>query len=197
MKMEINVNVNVAQSQPPVKDLLSPKRVFNKTILKKNKLHYNKNDQDEYVCSHCEFVSKNQSTMHYHLKKHDGPLPHPCKHCDARFLQKSLLDLHIRARHSETLEKKDMFKCPCNNCDYQDIRKGNRNIHFIRIHLRDVLDKLNDTPTEPNCTIACKECRQNFKSMTQFFYHALGCVKVDSGHEYYDQWMSIKNISTE
>ena len=156
-------------------------------------LKYNKTESGEYICHHCQFTAKNQSTMHYHLKKHEGPLPHPCKHCSARFMQKSLLELHIRSRHSETLEKKDTFKCPCGECDYEDIRKGNRNIHFIRIHLRDILDKLNDTPTEPNCMIACKECKHNFKSMTQFFYHAIDCVKVSPDHIHYDEWKYIKS----
>jgi hypothetical protein len=152
---------------------------------------YQKNTAGDYLCTHCDFTAKNQSTMHYHLKKHEGCLPHPCKHCDARFVQKGLLDMHIKSRHPETLEKKEMFKCPCNNCDYEDLRKGNRLIHFVRIHMKDLSDALK-TKSEGNAT-ACKYCNKTFKSMTQFYYHAASCIKPDSNHSMYSMYERIKN----
>ena len=156
---------------------------------------YIKNEKDEYVCNHCEFTAKNQSTMHYHLKKHDGSL-HPCKYCNARFLQKSLLDMHIRSRHSETIQKKEstqVFSCPCKECSYEDIRKGNRLIHFVRVHLKDLVDALKRKTTTEDRVIDCNSCNNSFKSMTQFYYHASKCVKPSCDHKYYEQWKLINS----
>ena len=154
---------------------------------------YKKNESDEYVCHHCNFTAKYQSTMHYHLKKHEGALPHPCKHCDARFMQKSLLDLHIRSRHSKTLEKKDMFECPHEGCEYKDLRKGNRLIHFIRTHLTDIVKHLKLPSKDQGCVASCKSCTKSFKSLSQFYYHASNCVTVDENHPEHNNWVSIKN----
>jgi len=153
---------------------------------------YKKNKDGEFICTHCDYTAKNQSTMHYHLKKHEGSLPHPCKHCDARFVQKGLLDMHIKSRHPETLEKKETFKCPCNNCDYEDIRKGNRLIHFLRVHMKDLTDALKAKTTDKACVTSCKSCSKSFKSMTQFYYHAASCVSPTENHAMYAQYASIK-----
>jgi hypothetical protein len=151
-------------------------------------LIYVKNTDGNYVCQHCQFTAHNQSTMHYHLKKHDGALPHPCKHCDARFLQKSLLDMHVKSRHAETLEEKQTFKCPCKGCSYEDIRKGNRLIHFVRVHLKDCVESLKCNPSEDTMVAGCKSCQQNFKSLTQFYYHASKCVTLTPSHPMAEQW---------
>jgi hypothetical protein len=153
---------------------------------------YSKNAEGHFICQHCDYTAKNQSTMHYHLKKHDGALPHPCKHCGARFLQKGLLDLHIRSRHSETLEKKDTYKCPCSGCSYEDIRKGNCLIHFVRVHMKELTEKLKTKATESEMIASCSKCSKNFKSMTQFYYHASQCVEVPEKHECYLNWKSLK-----
>ncbi len=154
---------------------------------------YTKNENNEYVCQHCDFTAKNQSTMHYHLKKHDGSL-HPCKYCNAKFLQKSLLDMHIRARHSETIQKKEkteVFSCPCKDCCYEDIRKGNRLIHFVRVHLKGLVESMKKKTDTENSVIGCKECNSEFKSMTQFYYHASKCVKPSTDHKHYEEWKTI------
>ncbi len=155
-------------------------------------LKYIKNANGDFTCPHCEFTATHQSTMHYHLKKHDGALPHACKHCDMRFLQKSLLDLHVKSRHTETLEKKDMFKCPCSGCGYEDIRKGNRLIHFVRIHLKKLVDGLKTKSTTEGCVASCTECNQSFKSLTQFYYHAASCVKPAQDHPMFNDWMTVR-----
>jgi hypothetical protein len=155
-------------------------------------LKYNTTESGEYICHHCQFTAKNQSTMHYHLKKHEGPLPHPCKHCSARFMQKSLLELHIRSRHSETLEKKDTFKCPCEGCHYEDIRKGNRLIHFVRVHMKDLSDTLKTKTDQEGCVTECKCCNKGFKNLTQFYYHASDCIEPTEKHTEYSNWKAIK-----
>lgn len=160
---------------------------------------YIKNAEGQFVCNHCQFTAKNQSTMHYHLAGHDNVLPHKCKHCDQRFPQKSVLDIHLKLKHAETLEKKETFKCPCNGCNYEDIRKGNRLIHFIRVHLKEVVGKLKVTAkasTEnPNedYVCSCSSCDKSFKSNTMFFYHAHTCVNLSSTHKHYDDWVAMQS----
>ena len=155
-------------------------------------LEYFKNATGEFLCQHCQFTARNQSTMHYHLKKHEGALPHPCKICDARFLQKGLLDMHIKSRHSETLEEKETFKCPCKGCPYEDIRKGNRLIHFTRVHLKDLTESLKCKAIDTMYVASCKSCQQNFKSLTQFYYHASKCVDPSSTHPMSAIWNQLK-----
>jgi len=154
---------------------------------------YKKNEEDRYICSHCPYTARIQSTMHYHLKKHQGALPHACKHCSQKFLQKSLLDLHISARHKEVLQTQEQnkFKCPC--CSYEDIRKGNRMIHFLRVHLKDCTNTLKIPIKDATPYVAsCKGCTNQFKSMTQFYYHASSCVTPNETHKYYKDWKSIQ-----
>jgi hypothetical protein len=153
---------------------------------------YQKNALGQYMCPHCAYTARIQSTMHYHLKKHDGALPHACTHCNQKFLQKSLLDLHISARHEETLEKKqEKFKCPCTGCSYEDFRKGNRLIHFLRVHMKDCTDSLKEKSKESDSVIACKGCLKSFKSVTQFYYHASSCVNPSEQHPYHAQWLEV------
>ena len=153
---------------------------------------YVKNDNGEFICPHCKFTSKAQNTMHYHLAKHEGKLPHPCKHCDMRFPQKGVLDIHMKLQHPAALEKKEMFACPCDGCGYQDIRKGNRLIHFLRVHLKDLTEKLKTKTTDEGCVVGCTGCNKSFKSNTMFYYHAHTCVKLEDSHRHYSEWTSIK-----
>lgn len=177
---------------------------------------YKKNANGEFTCSHCVFVAKNQSTMHYHLKKHEGALPYACNHCNQKFLQKGLLDLHIYSKHPNActqcnvqeftekaqLEKhimmvhdpivpKEKYKCPCEGCEYEDIRKGNCRTHFIRVHLRTFTEAIQQKTNEKGCVTGCNSCNKTFKSMTLFYYHASSCVNLPETHELYSNWISV------
>ena len=55
---------------------------------------YTKNDEGLFVCPTCQATKKNQSTMFYHMKRHQEEFSHVCKICDKGFLQKHTLDLH-------------------------------------------------------------------------------------------------------
>jgi hypothetical protein len=153
---------------------------------------YKKNEDGQYVCPSCPYTARIQSTMHYHLKKHEDTLPYSCTHCDKQFAQKSVLDLHVSARHKEPGTKaSETFKCPC--CTYEDVRKGNRMIHFLRVHLKDCTDALKETPPkETKASASCKGCSKTFKSMTQFYYHAASCVKPLETHANYKAWLELK-----
>ena len=155
---------------------------------------YTKNEQGEYICPHCNYTAKHQSTMHYHLKKHEGALPHACSHCKMRFVQKSLLDLHIKARHPQATEKKEYVECPVPNCGYKDIRKANCVIHFARIHLREIVDKLKGKPSnkEEKAVCVCTKCDKSFKSATHYYYHAATCISLAPVHPMADMWQQVK-----
>jgi hypothetical protein len=149
---------------------------------------YNKDTNGNFTCPDCKFTAQNQSTMHYHLKNHEGNLSHECKHCDMKFLQKSVLTLHIKSKHSD-VTKKDTFKCPC--CTYSDLRKGNCVIHFTRIHLKDLTDSLKKKSEQTNAVTDCKGCNKSFKSMTMFYYHVSNCIKISENHPMNSEWKKL------
>jgi hypothetical protein len=106
-----------------------------------------------------------------------------------------VLDLHSSVHHKDaTRVKQEKFKCPC--CSYEDFRKGNRMIHFLRVHLKDCTDSLKEKPSkelkESQYTTSCKGCSKPFKSMTQFYYHASACVSPLESHPNYKVWLTLK-----
>lgn len=150
-------------------------------------LTYIKNEKGEFICPHegCKFTSKNQSTTHYHLKKHLDELNYTCKYCKKTFLQKQTLELHIRSKHPEQskfIEKNSKkYYCPFDNCDFSSLTKGNTIIHCLRVHFQEEIQNLiNDT--EDN-QIKCKECNTEFNSTCAFFYHAKKCLQFDHHNE--------------
>ena len=148
---------------------------------------YKKNSNNNFICPDCPFTAHNQSTMHYHMRNHDGTLTHECPDCDMKFLQKCVLDLHIKSKHTTATKKE--FSCPC--CTYTDLRKGNCLIHFARIHLKELTDKMKLKAKESSMVAECSECSKNFKNMTGFYYHLGSCVKLPTTHEHYGAWAKI------
>jgi hypothetical protein len=153
-------------------------------------LKYTKDEDGNFVCPHpgCGFTKRNQSTLHYHMKKHEEQLDHICKTCKKGFLQKQNLDLHIRSKHPEvikdasTSEKK--FKCPFDNCEFSTLTKGNCVIHCLRVHFQ---DEINNMMTKDNETkmIYCNECDKEFSSSCAFYYHCKSCLSFDKNDDKY------------
>ena len=133
---------------------------------------YIKNDQGLYVCGICNQTKRLQSTMHYHLKKHEGKLPFECTACNKGFLHASTLELHKKAQHQKEQER--LFKCPFRDCPYEGtLTKANLMIHYVRKHCKEEAAKLfsRDTST-------CVKCEKVCKSMTAFHYHAVSCLEL-------------------
>jgi hypothetical protein len=152
-------------------------------------LKYVKDDEGVFICPHdgCKFRNPNQSSMHYHMKKHLEELNYTCKVCKKSFLQKQTLDLHMRAKHPESVKNNDeddskKFKCPYDNCDFKALTKGNTVIHCLRVHfqeeINEIMIKNNDTKT-----ISCIECEKEFNSSSAFFYHCKSCIHLDSQND--------------
>ena len=137
---------------------------------------YTRNEAGEFICPHCKVIKKNQNTMHYHLKNHEGDLPHECRHCKQRFLQLNILNLHLKSKHAdkENLEA-DEFTCPHKGCDSVSTTKANRRIHYFRIHMKDLISKLVERNDK---TYSCLQCQEDFKSQTAFYYHIGKCINL-------------------
>lgn len=138
---------------------------------------YIRNEQGHFVCPRCKQVEVNQNTMHYHMKRHEGQLPFQCNICKKEFLYQSSLDFHHLSKHCEDNEKQkaQKFKCPVPNCPFQDMRKGNVRIHFLRIHCIEDIQRILQHTNEKFC---CTACKKPFQSSTAFHYHAASCISI-------------------
>ena len=131
---------------------------------------YKKNAAGEYVCEICQATKKNQNTMHYHLKKHEGHLPFECQICDKEFLHAQTLAVHMAAKHSK--EEAANLKCPC--CPYKTLTKSNRIIHFMRKHCSEEIAALKATD------LTCPTCAKVSNGSTAFLYHlSTGCLALE------------------
>jgi DNA-directed RNA polymerase subunit RPC12/RpoP len=156
---------------------------------------YIKNEDGEFVCPHpgCGFTKRNQSTLHYHMKKHAEQLEYVCKTCKKQFLQKQTLDLHIRSKHPDLIkddEEDKKFKCPFNDCEFSALTKGNCIIHCLRVHFQDEINEmmLKDNETK---TIYCNECNKAFSSSSAFMYHCKNCITFDKNSYKYKAFQEI------
>jgi hypothetical protein len=130
---------------------------------------YQKDTEGNYVCTICQEVKKNQNTMHYHMKNHEGHLPFQCKTCKKEFLHSQTLALHIAARHSK--EQAAHLKCPC--CPYKTLTRANRIIHFMRKHCEEELKQFSTGG------LTCPTCNKVCNSNTAFLYHvATSCIEL-------------------
>jgi KRAB domain-containing zinc finger protein len=136
---------------------------------------YQKNDDGHYVCGICSEVKEKQNTMHYHLQKHEGKMPHACSHCEKRFYQKYALDDHIKLRHS-TKPVEANIKCPFDNCTEKFHKKEHARVHIARNHLRDYLNpwilKKKDSKIH-----TCGNCQTDFNSYPAILYHVMDHAK--------------------
>jgi DNA-directed RNA polymerase subunit RPC12/RpoP len=129
---------------------------------------YQKNTEGLFVCAICQETKKNQNTMHYHMKRHEGHLPFQCSTCKKEFLHSQTLALHIAARHSK--EDAASLKCPC--CNFKSLTKSNRIIHFMRAHCDE------DVKAFSKNGLTCPSCEKVNKSNTAFLYHISQCIEL-------------------
>lgn len=104
--------------------------------------------------------------MHYHMKKHEGHLPHTCVTCKKEFLHAQTLAVHIAAKHSK--EDTASLKCPC--CPYKTLTKANRILHFMRKHCGEEIQKMAIKDNTCTCDKVCN-------SGAALLYHlSTGCI---------------------
>ena len=136
---------------------------------------YKKNEQGHYVCDKCGETREKQNTMHYHLQKHEGKMPHACAHCDKRFYQKYALDDHIKLRHSKNPVEASV-QCPFANCTQQFTKKEHCRVHIARNHIYSTLSpwiqKKKDSKVH-----TCTNCSRDFNSYPAILYHVMDHAK--------------------
>ncbi len=136
---------------------------------------YKKNADGHFVCPHCGETKRLQSTMHYHLKRHEGKLPYECKLCNKSFLHASTLELHKKAQHQKEQER--MFKCPMPGCAYPGtLTKANLLIHYVRKHCKEEAAAAVSNASESTSKPTCVHCEKACNSLTAFHYHIAGCM---------------------
>jgi KRAB domain-containing zinc finger protein len=133
---------------------------------------YIRNENGHFVCPNCEVVKKNQNTMYYHMKKHEGKLPFECDICKKDFVQKSSLEVHKLSKHKAAKKEVETFKCVFDNCEFESVTKANRRIHCLRKHFHDEVSKIMDDNN-------CSRCNKTFQSQTAFYYHVSSCIQID------------------
>jgi len=159
-------------------------------------MKYIKNDEGNFVCPDCGAVKRNQSTMFYHMKKHEEELKYTCKACKKGFFQKQTLDLHMRSKHPELLKNTEVdaskkFKCPYDNCEFTSLTKGNTVIHCLRFHFQEEINNIMLRDNESK-TINCVECQKEFYSSCAFFYHCKsGCLNLQENNEKHQKLQEI------
>ncbi len=138
---------------------------------------YKKNDAGEFVCPTCGVTKRLQSTMHYHMKRHEGKLPFECRICKKSFLHASTLDLHMKAQHEKEQER--MFKCPMPGCTYAGtLTKANLLIHYVRKHCKEEAAAAVAENSPSNSTPICRFCNKGCNSLTAFHYHVASCMPI-------------------
>jgi uncharacterized Zn-finger protein len=141
---------------------------------------YKKNADGHFVCPHCGETKRLQSTMHYHMKRHEGKLPHECKLCNKSFLHASTLELHKKAQHQKEQER--MFKCPMPGCPYEGtLTKANLLIHYVRKHCK-AEATASIAPASTSAAPQCVHCGKECKSLTAFHYHLVGCMPLEDAN---------------
>lgn len=166
---------------------------------------YQTNSTGEYVCPHCIYTARHMSTMHYHLKKHSGVTDYICTTCNKQFLQKQTLELHIHARHPETVQQ----PAQPTTIKLRDLRAAKAAGQALSLPVAATSSiRLHTCPTKGcefsslskgNCRIHCMRihyadysnehivrgeggtctcalCDEEFKSLTHAYYHMASCL---------------------
>ncbi len=148
-------------------------------------LKYIINAEGEFVCEFCGFTAgpKNQSTMHYHLRKHQESNKHKCEHCNYSCVQKCTMDAHVKAKHSKAESKQ--ICCPHEGCKFKSLTKSNCRTHYLRQHCFDLIEPVLEDKTH------CSTCQKTFASSPAFYYHVVSCIAFDEGDPRIPQIQSI------
>jgi hypothetical protein len=133
---------------------------------------YIRTESGEFQCPHCEYVKKNQSTVHMHIRaKHSGTYKHKCSTCDYETTTKQNLEKHMASKHPEksTPIAKE-FKCEL--CTFETKTKAGLRSHIMLKHFTDELN----TMLNNDDNIQCNVCNEEFKSKPAFVYHTPKCL---------------------
>jgi hypothetical protein len=138
---------------------------------KKEFFEYRILDSGEYGCMFCDKSSKNQTTIHMHIRaKHMGDFKFKCEHCDYEAALKQHLDCHMAAKHTDVKEIEKNFECLCGTSFRT---KAQLRSHYLLKHLNEEVEELYLKGEGGKCS--CSECGDEFKSKPAFIYHVPHC----------------------
>lgn len=80
---------------------------------------------EQFVCPDCGYVCFLKQNLHQHMRQHTGEKPFACEFCDFASASKSGLRYHIRTKH----DKHSLISCTV--CNYRAY-----NTHILSQHLR-------------------------------------------------------------
>lgn len=140
-----NMNVRVRQSkvvdrsQPPIEEYDSRRKQFDGNIMISL--------PESGGCPFCDWKCKSgkSSTYAMHMsRKHAVELgravdPYKCSQCDKRFCARSHLNHHVFNHHEVILHS-----CPDIECDYQGKNKASVVTHYMRRHMKDIVQRCED-----------------------------------------------------
>jgi hypothetical protein len=162
--------------------------MLNQPETKKESFTYKRDASGHLLCHICGYKPPstpnrphgNPSTLHYHLKKHEGAFPFVCSICDHGFLHKMSLETHMASQHPnhEKTKQVETFKCDIPGCEFESLTRGNLEIHKARKHYsEDVNRYMQVQEVEKKKVVNCTCCHKSFKSGTAFHYHILKCIQ--------------------
>ena len=94
-----------------------------------------------------------------------------CPFCDAIFLLKQSIKIHIKRKHREmSKDKDDATSVKCELCDYRSIHKKNMRDHKWRVHSKNKVKVMNH---------ACPVCEKKFETINQLKSHATEHLELD------------------
>ena len=118
-------------------------------------------------CSHCDYITKNASTMSMHMAmKHIMKPKHECLECFEKFPTKTQLEHHYVNHHCEAT-----ISCKSLNCTKVFKNTTSQKIHYTRKHMKNM--KL-FVPTETKGYVKCITCNYE-ATKNAIYYHVANC----------------------
>jgi hypothetical protein len=126
-----------------------------------------------YTCHYCDFKSLKKSTVSEHISrihpKEAGRQINPfeCKHCGAKFQNKSAELHHVKTHHEIT-----MVRCPYDGCVYEAKNNTTLCTHYSRKHMPELT-----ISTVSADVVECTICKKSMKKTTAP-YHVAKCYSL-------------------
>ena len=118
-------------------------------------------------CSHCDYITKNASTMSMHMSmKHIMKPKHECSECFEKFPTKTQLEHHYVNHHCEA-----NISCKHLGCTKVFKNTTSQKIHYTRKHMKNIQLFV---PTETKGYVRCITCNYE-ATKSAIYYHVANC----------------------
>jgi hypothetical protein len=118
-------------------------------------------------CPHCDYITKNASTMSMHLSmKHIMKPKHECPECFEKFPTKTQVEHHYVNHHCEA-----NISCKNLSCSKTFKNTTSQKVHYTRKHMKNIQIFV---PTDTKGYVKCASCSYE-TSKSAIYYHAANC----------------------